>query len=82
MCVAAAIAGGAVAGLAGSAISAGAASDAAQTQADAANNAAALQNKQWQQTQKNLQPYMDLGSSYINPLKDALANPMYRPSRS
>lgn len=76
MCVAAAIAGGAVAGLAGSAISAGAASDAAQTQADAANNAAALQNKQWQQTQKNLQPYMDLGSSYINPLKDALANPM------
>ncbi|EGD06501.1 hypothetical protein B1M_01112 [Burkholderia sp. TJI49] len=72
MCVAAAIAGGAVAGLAGSAISAGAAGDAAQTQADAANNAAALQNQQWQQTQKNLKPYMDLGTSSINPLLSAM----------
>ncbi|MCA8326164.1 hypothetical protein [Burkholderia cepacia] len=69
MCVAAAVAG---AGLAGSVISAGAASDAAQTQADAANNAAALQNQQWQQTQKNLKPYMDLGSSAINPLLSAM----------
>ncbi|MBJ9964500.1 hypothetical protein [Burkholderia seminalis] len=60
----------------GSVVSGNAAQDAAQTQADAANNAAALQNQQWQQTQKNLQPYMDLGASYINPLKDALSNPM------
>ncbi|MDI3301595.1 MAG: hypothetical protein QJR04_09605 [Burkholderia multivorans] len=70
--VAAAIGGAAVAGLAGSAISAGAASDAAQTQADAANNSAALQNAQWQQTQKNLKPYMDLGTSAINPLLSAM----------
>ncbi|KVF35784.1 hypothetical protein WJ09_09830 [Burkholderia vietnamiensis] len=49
-----------------------ASSDAAQTQADAANNSAALQNAQWQQTQKNLKPYMDLGQSAINPLLTAM----------
>ncbi|RQZ17233.1 hypothetical protein DIE15_12225 [Burkholderia sp. Bp9031] len=49
-----------------------AASDAAQTQADSANYAASLQNQQWQQTQKNLKPYMDLGSSAINPLLSAM----------
>lgn len=77
MCVAAAIAGAGVVGsVASGVIGANAAGDAAQTQADAANNAAALQNQQWQQTQKNLQPYMDLGASYINPLKNALSNPL------
>ncbi|HDR9033741.1 TPA: hypothetical protein QDB07_001198 [Burkholderia vietnamiensis] len=70
--VAAAIGVSAAAGLAGSAISANAAGDAAQTQADAANNSAALQNAQWQQTQKNLKPYMDLGQSAINPLLSAM----------
>ena len=72
MCVAAAIAGGAVAGVAGSAISAGAASDAAQTQADAANRSSDMQLAQWQQTQKNLAPYLELGNSAINPLRTAM----------
>lgn len=76
MCVAAAIAGAAVAGVAGSAISASASKSAASKQAQAAEDAAHLQNDQWQQTQANLQPYMDLGQSYINPLKSALSNPM------
>lgn len=71
--VAAAVgAGTAVAGIAGSAMQSNAASDAAQTQADSANYAASLQNQQWQQTQKNLKPYMDLGSSAINPLLSAM----------
>lgn len=75
--VAAAVAGAAVVGgVASSAMSSSASKDAAQTQADAANNSAALQNQQWQQTQTNLKPYMDLGASYINPLKQALSNPM------
>jgi hypothetical protein len=68
--------GAAVAGVAGSAMSSSASKSAASKQADAANYAAELQNEQWQQTQQNLQPYMDLGSSYINPLKSALSNPM------
>ncbi|HDR9075881.1 TPA: hypothetical protein QDB15_001101 [Burkholderia vietnamiensis] len=71
--VAAAVgAGTAVAGVAGAAMQSNAASDAAQTQADSANYAASLQNKQWQQTQKNLKPYMDLGQSAINPLLSAM----------
>jgi hypothetical protein len=59
----------------GAAISSSASKSAANTQADAANNAAQIQQQQWEQTQANLKPYMDLGSSYINPLKDALSNP-------
>lgn len=72
MCVAAAIAGSAVAGVAGSAISSSASKSAADTQADAANNAAALQEQQWQQTQANLKPYMQLGTSSISPLLTAM----------
>lgn len=68
--------GAAVAGVAGSAMSSSASKNAAATQAAAANNATALQEAQWERTQENLQPYMDLGSSYINPLKSALSNPM------
>jgi hypothetical protein len=67
--------GTAVAGVAGSAMSSSASKSAADTQAAAANNATALQEAQWEKTQQNLQPYMDLGSSYINPLKAALSNP-------
>lgn len=74
--VAAAVAGAAVVGgVASSAMSSSASKSAANTQANAANYSADLQNQQWQQTQANLKPYMDLGQSYINPLKDALSNP-------
>jgi hypothetical protein len=70
--VAAAIGVSAAAGLAGSAMSASASKSAANTQADAANNAAQLQEQQWEQTQANLKPYMDLGSSSISPLLSAM----------
>lgn len=70
--VAAAIGIGAAASLAGSAISSSASKSAANTQADAAKSAAALQNEQWQQTQANLKPYMQLGSSSISPLLKAM----------
>lgn len=72
--VAAAIGVSAAAGLAGSAMSASASSDAAQTQADAANNAAGLQWQQFQQLQKNLQPYMDLGQNAIGGVYQQLAS--------
>jgi hypothetical protein len=66
----------AVGAIGGAAISSSASKSAADTQAQAAEDAAHLQNDQWNQTQANLKPYMDLGQSYINPLKDALSNPM------
>lgn len=75
--VAAAVgAGTAVAGIAGSAMSSDAAGDAAQTQADAANRAADLQWKQYEQTRSDLAPYRDLGSSFIPQLQSALQNPL------
>lgn len=58
----------AIAGVTGAAISAYGANKAAGKQADAANNAANLQDQQWQQTQANMKPYMQLGQSSINPL--------------
>ncbi|QKM52155.1 hypothetical protein [Burkholderia glumae] len=70
--VAAAIGVGAATGLAGAALSSSAASSAADTQADAANRAADLQNQQWQQTQANLKPYLQLGTSAISPLLAAM----------
>ncbi len=70
--VAAAIGVGAATGLAGAAVSSSASKSAADTQADAANRAADLQNQQWQQTQANLKPYMQLGSSSISPLLAAM----------
>ncbi|WP_155623752.1 hypothetical protein [Burkholderia territorii] len=57
-------------------MSSSAASDAAQTQADAANRAADLQWKQYEQTRTDLAPYRDLGSSFIPKLQSALQNPL------
>lgn len=77
MCVAAAVAGGAlVGGVASSAIGAKGAKDAAQTQADAANNAAAMQQQEQEQVRSDLQPYRDLGTNTIPQLQTALANPL------
>lgn len=76
MCVAAAIAGaGVVGGVASSVIGGNAAEDAAQTQADAANNSAAMQEAQFQQTRSDLRPYQDLGTSLLPALRDSLTNP-------
>ncbi|CAD6548616.1 hypothetical protein LMG28727_04863 [Paraburkholderia kirstenboschensis] len=66
----------AVGSIAGAVISGDASKSAANTQAQAAEDAAHLQNDQYNNTQANLKPYMDLGASYIDPLKNALANPM------
>lgn len=66
----------AVGAVGGAVISSSGAKSAASTQAQAAEDAAHLQNDQYSTTQANLKPYMDLGSSYIDPLKNALANSM------
>lgn len=66
----------AVGAVGGAVISSSGAKSAASTQAQAAEDAAHLQNDQYNSTQANLKPYMDLGSSYIDPLKNALANSM------
>lgn len=71
MCVAAAIAGGAI----GSSVIGGiTSSDAASQQADAANNAAANSMAQYQQTRNDLAPYRDLGAAYIPQLNMAFSN--------
>jgi hypothetical protein len=62
----------AVGSIASAAISGSASKSAANTQAQAAEDAAHLQNDQWNQTQANLQPYMDFGKGAINPLQTAL----------
>src|SRR5690349_19939825 len=67
--------GTAVAGVAGSAISSHAASSAADTQAQAAHNAAQLPWQQFQQMQQNLQPYMQLGQNSIAGLQNYLTGP-------
>lgn len=56
----------------GGKMSSDASKSAANTQADAANHAADLQNQQWQQTQANMKPYLDLGTSSISPLLQAM----------
>ena len=71
MCVAAAIAG---AGVVGAGVSAMGAKSAANTQADAANNASAMQMAQFQQMQQNLQPYMNIGTNYLPQLNNQLQN--------
>ncbi|ARU23738.1 hypothetical protein RSSE_c3357 [Ralstonia solanacearum] len=53
---------------------AGAASDAASTQADASNRASQLQWQQFQQLQNNLKPYMDLGTNTIPQLQQLLGS--------
>jgi hypothetical protein len=63
---------GGVGAVAGGVISAKGARDAANTQSDSAKYAANLQDAQWQQTQDNLKPYLDFGSSAINPLRAAM----------
>ncbi|MCA8087500.1 hypothetical protein [Burkholderia cenocepacia] len=69
--VTAAVVGG-VGSLVGGIAGADASQSAANTQSDAARYSADLQNKQWEQTQKNLKPFMDLGTSAINPLLSAM----------
>lgn len=49
-----------------------AAKDAANTQADAANNATAMQQGMFNTTQSNLQPYMQGGSSALSTLQDKI----------
>jgi len=71
MCVAAAIAG---AGVVGAGVSAMGAKSAANTQADAANNAANLQWQQFQQLQQNLQPYISTGQYNLPQLGNQLGN--------
>jgi len=48
------------------------AQSAADTQADAANRTADMQNAQWQQTQNNLKPYMQAGTNLIPQLLGAM----------
>lgn len=68
--VAAAISGGA--SLLGGIMGSNAAEDAAQTQANATNKAAQLQNNQFNQIRDDLAPYRNLGSAAINPLLQAM----------
>ncbi|RQR87631.1 MULTISPECIES: hypothetical protein [unclassified Burkholderia] len=63
---------GAGVSLVGGMMGSDAAGDAAQPQADAANRAADMQQKQFEETQRNLRPYMDLGSAAISPLLQAM----------
>lgn len=58
--------------LLGAKVSGDAAKSAANTQSNAANHVADLQDKQWQQTQANMKPYLDLGTSSISPLLKAM----------
>ena len=58
--------------LVGGLMSSNAAEDAAQTQADAANQAAQLQNNQFNQIRDDLAPYRNLGTAAINPLLQAM----------
>jgi len=56
---------GAVAGLAGGAIQSGAQDRATQAQALASKNALNFQNKQWQTSQTQMQPYMQAGTGAL-----------------
>lgn len=62
----------AVGSIAGGLISSSGAQSAADTQANAARDTAAMQNAQWQQTQQNLRPFIDFGTGAINPLRAAM----------
>lgn len=61
----AAAAAGAIGVIGSSLISSNASTDAANTQANAANNATALQKQMFDQTQSNLKPYMDTGQNAL-----------------
>jgi hypothetical protein len=60
--------------LGGSVIGALSSSNAADTQASAADRAAALQNEQYQQTRQDLMPYMQAGYTALNQLAPMAAN--------
>ena len=62
----------AVAGLAGSVMSSNAASDAASTQANAANRAADMTQANYQQTRADLSPYRDAGTNALATLQAQL----------
>ena len=66
--VAAAVGGAAVAGLAGSAMSADAAGDATAAQQQAAADANAITREQYEQNTANFQPYLDAGNAGLNAL--------------
>lgn len=66
----------AVANVVGSFVGADASRSAANTQADAARNAADLQKAEYDQTRSDLAPYRDLGTQYIPQLQTAIANPL------
>lgn len=70
--VAAAVGVSAAAGLAGSAMQSSASQSAANTQAQAANNASGLQWNMFQQLQQNQQPYMNLGQTSIGQMESLL----------
>jgi hypothetical protein len=61
-----------VGAVAGGLIAADASRHAANTQADATNRVTDMQGQQWQQTQANMKPYLDLGTSSISPLLKAM----------
>ena len=61
------IVGNLIGDLTGTTQASNAAQQAAQTQANAANYAANLQNQAFQTTQKNLSPYMNIGTQAMNP---------------
>ena len=63
---------GAAGAIGGALISSSGAKSAANTQAQAADEAASLQNQQYQQTQANLAPFMSLGTNAIPFLQNAL----------
>lgn len=79
-----AIIGSTVAGIAGSALSAGAASDAAQVQADAAKYSAQIQGQIYNQTRNDLSPFVRAGqgalTNYASLLPGGLNLPAYSPS--
>jgi len=62
------------AGLGGALISSSASKSAANTQADAANNATAQQLAMYQQNQSNLQPYMQGGNTALSTLSGKMAD--------
>ncbi|GAC1664568.1 MAG: hypothetical protein PVS3B2_00400 [Candidatus Dormibacteraceae bacterium] len=66
---------GAGASLLGSAMSSNAATSAANTQANAANNATAAEQAQYQQTRTDLAPYMQQGTMALGDINKFMANP-------
>lgn len=64
------------ASLGGALISSNAAGNAAQTQANAANSASQLQYQEWEQQQKNQQPFLQAGQSAIGQMGKMAANPV------